>query len=98
LIDSVYPNDRSTSIEDFEIFESDNVYPNLHEILNDYQFQTQSGKDIANQFQEQLYQTQTQIKSIFPQTTRRDLILQELNAVKVKDYFDCRVQFRKSSI
>ena len=84
MIDSLSLNDvPKMKTDDLEIFESDNVHPKLHEILTNYEFQTNSGKELTSKFQDQLHQAQIQIKSIFPQTNRRDLIQQELESVKV---------------
>jgi hypothetical protein len=69
--------------DDLEAFESDNVHPRLYEIFNDYKFQTKSGKEIGEKFQNDLHKAQIQIKTIFPKTNQRDLIRQELEAVKV---------------
>ena len=68
-------------------FESDNVHPCFDEISPNYQFQTKSGREIAEKFSKDLHQAQMQIKTIFPKTTRRDSIRQELAAVRVNSYF-----------
>jgi hypothetical protein len=69
--------------EDLEAFESDNIHPRLHEIFPDYQFQSKSGKEMGEKFENDLYKSQIQIKTIFPKTNPRDRIRQELEAVKV---------------
>jgi hypothetical protein len=72
-----------TKIDEFDAFESDNVHPCLHEIFTDYQFQTKSGKDLGEKFENDLQKTQMQIKTIFPKINPQDSIRQELEAVKV---------------
>jgi hemoglobin-like flavoprotein len=51
--------------------------------LTDYKFETNSGKEIGEKFQKDLYKSQAQIKTIFPKQNQRDIIRQELEAVKV---------------
>jgi hypothetical protein len=69
--------------EELEAFESDNVHPCLNEIFNDYKFQTKLGKEMGEKFENDLHKSQMQIKTIFPKIDQRDLIRQELEAVKV---------------
>ena len=66
-----------------EQFESDNIHPHLHEIFPDYKYQTKTGKEMGEKFENDLYKSQIQIKTIFPKTNPRDRIRQELQAVKV---------------
>jgi len=69
--------------EEFEAFECDNVHPRLHEIFNDYKFQTKSGKEIGEKYQNDLHKAQIQIKTNFPKINQQDIIRQELEAIKV---------------
>lgn len=69
--------------DEYEVFESDNVHPNLHEILTDYKYQTKFGQEIGKKFQKNLHKTQMQIKTIFPKKNHYDLLRQELESLKV---------------
>ncbi|CAF1461268.1 unnamed protein product [Rotaria sordida] len=62
--------------EELEAFECDNVHPRFHEIFTDYKFQTKLGKHMGEKFQNDLYKTQGQIKTIFPKINQQDLIRQ----------------------
>lgn len=72
------------STDELGAFESDNVHPCFDEICSNYQFQTKSGQELGEKFSRDLHQAQMQIKTIFPKTTRRDSIRQELAAVRVR--------------
>ena len=69
--------------DELDAFESDNVHPNFHQIFNNYQFQTKTGKELGEKYQDNLHKIQKQIKTIFPKTNQRDFIRQELEAIKV---------------
>lgn len=69
--------------EELQAFETDNSHPRLHEIFPDYKYQTKSGQEMGEKFENDLYKSQVQIKTIFPKTNPRDRIRQELQAVKV---------------
>lgn len=71
-------------IDELGAFESDNVHPCFNEISANYQFQSKSGRELAEKFSSDLHQAQMQIKTIFPKTTRRDSIRQELSTVRVR--------------
>jgi hypothetical protein len=94
LVDYISPktfdDHRLTKPDELNAFESDNVHPSLHEIFTDYQFQTKSGKDLGKKFENDLQKSQMQIKTIFPKINPRDLMRQELEAVKVYqfEFFD----------
>ncbi|CAF1143802.1 unnamed protein product [Adineta ricciae] len=70
-------------IEELEPFESDNVHPRFHEIFTDHQFQSKSGKEQGEKFENNLHKSQLRVKTIFPKLNQRDLIRQELNTIKV---------------
>ncbi|CAF1609433.1 unnamed protein product [Adineta ricciae] len=72
-------------IEELEPFESDNVHPRFHEIFIDYQFQSKSGKEQGEKFENNLHKSQLRVKTIFPKLNQRDLIRQELNAIKTSE-------------
>jgi hypothetical protein len=76
-------NNLLNKSEELEAFESDNVHPCLYEIFNNYKFQTNSGKEMGEKFEDNLHKTQIQIKTIFPKINQQDLIRQELEAIKV---------------
>ena len=67
-----------------ELFDTDNVHPEFHRILSNYQFQTKFGEEVKENFEKTLRDKQTKIKSIFPRINERDLIRKQLQSVKVR--------------
>jgi hypothetical protein len=93
VLDAYRTHDRTTAnigdhafneVEQLDAFETDNVHPRFHEIFPSSEFQTRTAKDLVQQYEKDLCRTQTKIKTIFPKINQRDMIRQEVDAIKVQ--------------
>ncbi|CAF0788619.1 unnamed protein product [Didymodactylos carnosus] len=88
LIDGVgVPEDQDPLGEggELEAYETNDVHPRLHKIFTDYKFETTSGKQMAEKYEKELLEAQAKVKTIFPKANQRDMIRQELEAVKTSE-------------